>query len=269
MAFKKGWASVAKANKESAPKGEITKFPSGETRLIQFKSLEDVFPYFSYGVYSKTPSKKVNTFIPKNPATFNEDGYVESNLTSWDKASQYYYERAKEDEANSKALKDLAYKFSAKPRFLIAVYDVTIGQDIVLDLTKVQAGSVMDALFDYVDVDANGEPVEDGDHDFLDMVFKISKKGSGTGTTVTLSPIVNVNKGLTDAEKANLESEAAKTPIPETIFDGLLFELDDEDMLRGLVTAEFDLSIIGEVAPPPKVEEENEESAEENPEEEF
>lgn len=265
MAFKKGWATVAKANKEAAPKGEITKFPSGETKLVKFKSLDDVFPYFAYGVY-----KKVNTFVPKNPATFNEDGFVESNHTSWDKAAQYYYDRAKDDEANEKALKDLAYKFVAKPRFLIAVYDVETGEDIVVDLTKVQAGAVLDSLIDYVDVDNDGNIVEGGDHDFEDMVFKLSKKGKSTKTTVTLSPVVNLKKGLSDAELANLETEAAKTPIPETIFDGLLFELDAEDMLRGLVAAEFDLANIGEVAPPPKEDVEGESEEEESePENEF
>ena len=267
MAFKKGWAAVSQATTEESQRGgDFTSFKSGDTKVVKFKSLDDVAGYNAYGVF-----QQVNTFVPENPAVFNERGFVEKNPTSWDKAAQHYYDRAKKDETNEKELKKLGYKYAAKQRFMIAVFDVQTGEDIVIDLTKPQAGSVMDSLMDYAETDEDGNVIEGADHDFNDMVFKLSKKGSGTNTVVTLSPIVNLAKGLTKEEKENFESDAAKQPIPDDIFDDLLFTLDDDDMLRGLAKCGFDLSIIGEVAPPPKDELGNTapEESTENPEDDF
>lgn len=256
MAFKKGWAAVSEATSDApvTEKSDFTSFPAGDTKVVKFKSLDDVAGYFSYSIY-----QVVNTFVPENPATFNDRGFVESNLTSWDKASKHFYDRAKNDKANEKALKNLGYRYGARQRFMVAVFDLseenedgTFGKDIVIDLTKKQAGSVMDSLMDYVDVDDSGAPIEGADHDFLGMAFKLKKSGSGTDTVVSLSPIVNLAKGLSKDEKSALDSELASTPIPDDIFEDLLFTLDNDDMLRGLVKAEFQLSLIGEVAPPPK-----------------
>lgn len=231
--FTKGWAAVSKVANGGSGSG-FKQLKSGDTLLVKFKDAEnDVQVYFAYSVFGK-----VNTFVPKNPAERNDAGFPVKNLTSWDRAAKYYYDMAKEqDDDTAKKTKNEAYKYVGKPRVMVAVYDITKGEDIVVDLTMKQAEAVMGALADY-------EPEE-----IEEMVFKMSKKGSDTNTTVVLSPVINIDRTLDADQKANLNDEKASTPIPDDIFEGKLVEKDEDEMLKDLFIAGFNLANIGETLP--------------------
>lgn len=226
------------SNKE---KVEFTRL--GEEPIkVRVKGPFDLMRYFAYGVH-----KQVNTFIAKNPPTYNKDGFASGNLTPWDKASDYYYKLAqKEPDKSAKRLElsALGYRFRAKPRYIMGFYDLESGKDIIVDFTKNQAMAVYSTIREYVELDKQGNVIDGGEHEIYDMAFKLSKKGSGTNTTGSLAPIINLSKGLTAEEQANLEASAGQ-PFDTTMFDGVLYEMDEEEMTKSLVKADFDISILG------------------------
>ncbi|NMW10816.1 hypothetical protein [Bacillus velezensis] len=225
------------SNKEKA---EFTRLGE-EPVKVRVKGPFDLMRYFAYGVH-----KQVNTFIAKNPPTYNKDGFASGNLTPWDKASDYYYKLAQKEQDGSKKdeLSRLGYKFRAKPRYIMGFYDLESGKDIIVDFTKNQAMAVYSAIREYVELDKEGKVIEGGEHEIYDMAFKLSKKGSGTNTTGSLAPIINLSKGLTAEEQANLEASAGQ-PFDTSMFEGLLYEMDEEEMVKSLVKADFDISLLG------------------------
>ncbi|KJR67820.1 hypothetical protein [Bacillus velezensis] len=221
-------------------KAEFTRL--GEEPIkVRVKGPFDLMRYFAYGVH-----KQVNTFIAKNPPTYNKDGFASGDLTPWDKASDYYYKLAQKEQDGSKKdeLSRLGYKFRAKPRYIMGFYDLESGKDIIVDFTKNQAMAVYSTIREYVELDKQGNVVEGGEHEIYDMAFKLSKKGSGTNTTGSLAPIINLSKGLAAEEQGNLEASAGQ-PFDTSMFDGVLYEMDEEEMIKSLVKADFDISILG------------------------
>ena len=98
------------------------------------------------------------------------------------------------------------------------------------------------------------------------MTFKLTKKGEGTGTTVSLTPYINVDtvmklkaagiavdEDLLENERENFEKAPAEFDMK--LFEGILFEADDDQMIENLVKAGFDVSLIG-LSVPTKTDEE-------------
>jgi hypothetical protein len=233
--FKKGAAALNALTSQSSgnsPTSEFTKFKSGTTLKVKVKGTEDIMQYFGYGVY-----KKVNTFVAKNPSVRNERGYVVENPTPWDRASQYYYDLAKEAEAKGapesevKELRQEGYKYAGKERYAMGFFDLTTGKDIVVDLTKNQALAVYEIIVKY--------------EKKLDKIaFELSKTGARNEAKVTLTPIIDMDEDLTDEERKNFESAIGK-PFNHALFDGLLYEADEKEQIENLVAAGFDISLIG------------------------
>jgi hypothetical protein len=242
--FKKGAAALNALTSQSSgnsPTSEFTKFKSGTTLKVKVKGTEDIMQYYGYGVF-----KKVNTFVAKNPSVRDEKGYVVDNLTPWDKASQYYYNQAKEllkgieDEDEIKAIKESAkykaltsegYKYAGKERYAMGFFDLTTGKDIVVDLTKNQALAVYEIIVKY--------------EKKLDKIaFELSKTGARNEAKVTLTPIIDMDEDLTDEERKNFEA-AVGQPFNHALFDGLLYEADEKEQIENLVAAGFDISLIG------------------------
>ncbi|MDQ8094210.1 hypothetical protein [Bacillus amyloliquefaciens] len=242
MSFKKGVAalgSLNSSNEGGSKKSEIKSFKSGDTLKVRVNGPFDLMEYYAYGIFGK-----VNTFVPKNPAERNEKGFITSGETCWDRASQYYYDLAKTDKANEQDLKNLGYQFRGKQRYLMGFTDLETGEQIVVDLTKPQTLGVYETILEYSEKDKDGNAVDGGEHEFHDMAFKLAKKGSGTATSVTLTPIINIAKGLSDEEKANFEASSGKE-FDTSMFDGVLYEMDEEEMSKSLVKADFDISLLG------------------------
>jgi hypothetical protein len=231
---KKGASALGSLNSSggSGQSAEITSLKSGTTLKIRVKGTEDLAQYYGYGVF-----KKVYTFVPKNPAERNGRGFVTANPTPWDQAAQYYVDLAKqaEDDGDSKKAEELkaeARKYRGKERYLMGFANLETGEDIIVDLTKPQALAVYETIMEYE---------EDGQ--YAEMAFKLSKKGESTSTTVTLTPIVNMAKGLTDDETKHFEATADK-PFDHTLFDSVLYEADEAEQIENLVKAGFDVSLI-------------------------
>jgi hypothetical protein len=243
MSYKKGAAALGALTQQNGGgnKSEITSFKSGTTLKVRVKGTEDLLQYYNYGVY-----KKVNSFVPKNPATRNEKGFIIGNPTPWDQASQYYFDLAKKtsNDTESEKLKVEGRKYKASEKFLMGFYDLEQGKDIVVDLTKAQALAVYEIILEYSEVDEDGKPIPDGDHLFKTMAFKLSKKGESTGTTVSLTPIISVEKGLSESERENFK-KSADQQFNQELFDGVLYEADEKQQIENLVAAGFDITLIG------------------------
>lgn len=245
--FKFGMEAIEESNGaggNGGPKSDFAKLPSGTSLKVKLTGLDNVMRYYGYGVF-----KRVNTFIAANPSVRNDKGFVESNHTPWDKAAQYYYDKAsellkgvdKDDKDAVKAIKDTkpykdlaseGYKYSGKKRYAIGFIDLETGKEIVLDFTGKQFDDVLKpALVKY-------SPKKD------ERAFEIEKTGSGTNTKIMLTPVLDMDDDLTDKEKASFDKAKGKE-FNKANFEGLLFEADEKTQTENLVAAGFDITLIG------------------------
>ncbi|MGG4453177.1 hypothetical protein [Brevibacillus porteri] len=229
---KKGSEAVAAATAEKDTKGSaIVSFNGGTTLKVRVKSVEDTAEYYGYGIYNK-----VNTFVPKQPAERNAKGFITTNPTVWDQAANYYYGLAKEtkergDEKAAEELSKKGYLYKGKPRYLIGLGSLETGENIVVDLTAKQGKTVIAAMQKYAKK--------------LDKVaFELSKTGSSTDTVVTLTPILDMDEDLTDAECVNF-AKCGEKPFDFALFDDCLYLADETEQIKNLVVAGFDIGILG------------------------
>lgn len=220
-------ATAEKDGKESA----LVAFPSGTTLKVRVKSAEDSAEYYGYSIF-----KKVNTFVPKEPAQRNAKGFITGNPTVWDRAAEYYYGMAKQareagDEAAAKEYSDAAYLFKGKPRYLMGFGSLETGEDIVVDLSAKQAKTIIAAIQKYAKK--------------LDKIaFELSKSGSSTDTTVTLTPILDMDEDLTEQERANFV-KCGEKPFDFAVFEDCLYIADETEQIKNLVVAGFDIGLLG------------------------
>lgn len=232
MFTKRGAAAVESAQAEKEPKSSvIAPFSSGTTLKVRVKSKEDSVEYYAYSVFGK-----VNTFVPKDPAERNAKGYISANPTVWDRAAELIYADAKKakdsgDEASSEKIRNQAYLLKGKPKYLIGLGSLETGEDIVVDLTPKQAAGVFAAIQKY-------------EKKLDKLAFELSKTGSSTNTVVTLSPILDMDEDLTDAERANF-AKAGENAFDFELFEGCLYVADDAEQTKNLVIAGFDIGRLG------------------------
>lgn len=212
-------------------RNEFNSFSSGTTYKVKVLGTADLMMYYGYSVF-----KKVNTFVAKNPSKKTKNGYPIDNLTPWDKAYLYHKELSKDfsDKHGQEA-----GKYRPKQRFAFGFYDLTSGELIVVDLTKNQGQAIYKTIKKY-------------EKKLDKMAFELSKDGQSTSTTVSLSPIIDLDEDLTDKEKANFEK--APKEFDKARFDGILFEYDEDEMVQKLIEAGFDVSLIGLEKPEAKAE---------------
>ncbi|RAU96802.1 hypothetical protein [Paenibacillus sp. YN15] len=232
--FTKVGAAAAAANNDEggAKESPIVSFKSGSTYKVGVKSINDVAEYYGYGMYGK-----VNTFVPKNPPERNAKGYVQKNPSVWDKAADLLYkdaDAAKDSGAGEddvKAITSEAYLYRGKKRYLRAFFDLTSGKDIVVDLSPRQEQTVKSTIEDNVD-------------DLDAIAFKLTKKGSGTNAVVSLSAIVKMERDLTEDERANF-AKIGEAPFDMDSFETCLYVADEEEQIKNLVIAGFDIARLG------------------------
>jgi hypothetical protein len=210
-------------NEEGGGSGaEFTSFKSGTTFKVKVLGTADLISFFSYGIF-----KKVNSFVAANPSKKSAKGYPVENLTPWDKAWKYHKDLSK-DFSDQHGME--AGKYRCKQRFAVGFFDLTSGEQIVVDVSKPQAQAIFTAIKKY-------------EKKLGKIAFELTKSGSGTSTTVSLNPLIDMDEDLTDAERANFDKAPAE--FDKKLFDGLLYELDDNAMVDALVQAGFDVSLIG------------------------
>lgn len=214
-----------------------TKLNSGMSYKVRlFKNYtQAVMKFRNYGIY-----KVINSFSAKNPSTKDSRGFAESNLTPWDKASQYYAEllfKAMDDKnaADEKKYKIEASKYREKERYAVAFGDLDTGLPVHFDISPKQWAGIRTVITKYK---ANLDT----------LAFEIAKSGSGTATVVSFMPIMTQFDPLTDKQQANFDKFNDFEFDAET-FKGFIYEVDEATQIQFLVQAGFDISLIGLEAP--------------------
>ena len=207
-------------------KAEFSKFSSGTTYHVKVLGVADLISFYSYGIY-----KQINSFVAKNPSKKTPNGYPVENLTPFDKAYLYHKNLSK-DFSDSHGQE--AAKYRAKQRFALGFFDLDSGEPIIIDLSKNQAQAVHGAIKKY-------------EKRLGRIAFELSKEGSGTATAVSLTPVLDMEEDLTDKQRANFDK--APESFDMSLFDGLLYEADDDEQIENLIKAGFDVSLIGLEAP--------------------
>ena len=208
---------------------EFAKFSSGTTYTVKVLGTADLISFYSYGIF-----KQVNSFVAKNPSKKSKNGYPIEDLTPWDKAWKYHADKS--EEFGDKHSQE-AYKYRARQRFAMGFIDLDTGEPIIVDLSKNQAQAVHGNIMKY--------------KERLDQfAFELAKTGQGTSTAVSLS-LIPILDDLTDEQRKNFEN--APEEFDMTLFDGILYEMDDDEQIEKLIEAGFDVSLIG-LEPPKKKE---------------
>ncbi len=201
---------------------EFASFKSGTTYTVKVLGTSDLIQFFSYGIF-----KKVNSFVAKNPSKKSAKGYPVENLTPWDKAWKYHKDLS--EDFNDKHGQEVG-KYRVKQRFAFGFIDLDSGEPIIVDVSKNQGQAIYAAVKKY-------------EKKLDKLAFELSKQGESTSTTVSLTPIIDMDEDLTDEQRKNFDN--APKEFDMSLFDGLLYEADEAEQIELLKQAGFDVSLIG------------------------
>lgn len=199
---------------------EFTSLKSGSKYIVRVIDKAAVQMAYSYGIF-----KQINSFVAKEPSTKSQKGYPTANLTPWDKAWKYHKDLSSDfnDEHGQEA-----GKYRAKLRFAMAFFDLDQGEYIIVDVSKKQAQAI-------------AAVIAKNEKKLGNKAFELEKVGSGTSTSVMLSPMDLDD--LTDKQRANFDKAPAE--FDHTIFDGIWYEQDEAQQVALLRQAGFDVTKIG------------------------
>src|SRR5690625_3072308 len=234
--FQAGADALNVLNQEDGGGGnnqEFAKFSSGTSYTVKALGTADLISFYSYGIF-----KVVNSFVAKNPSKKSAKGFPVENVTPWDKTWKYHADKSKEfgDKHSQEA-----YKYRPKQRFALGFIDLDTGEPSIVDLSRNQAQAVHGAI-------KRSEKRLDR------MAFELEKSGTGKSTVVSLTPIFE--EDLDEKQAKNFEKAPAEFDM--TLFDGLLYEADEDEQIKNLIKAGFDISLIGLEVPENSEEEEEE-----------
>lgn len=203
---------------------EFSSFKVGSKYVVKVIGEKDLYAFYNYGIYKKGGGG-VPSFVAKNPSKKTDKGFPVENLTSWDKAFLYHHEKSKEfgDKESQEA-----YKYKPKLRYALGFFDLDSGERIVIDVSKDQAKTLRKPLLKQAQKGKLGK-----------VAFELEKEEGGT---VSLTPIVDLDD-LTDKQRENFDKAPEEFKIED--FYNVSFEADEDEMLRRLVQAGFDVTLIG------------------------
>src|SRR6185312_6532247 len=182
----------------------------------------DLISFFSFGIY-----KQLNSFVAKEPSKKPANGFPVADFTPFDLAWKYHRDQSQEwTDAHGQE----ASKYRAKQRFAMGFFDLTSGEPIIIDVSKAQAQAIHGVIKKY-------------EKRLGKLAFELSKTGQSTQTTVSLAPVLDFDEDLTDAQRANFDKAPAEFDM--SLFDGLLFEVDNATQIGYLTQVGFDVSLIG------------------------
>lgn len=217
------------SNTEETSSGSFAKFSSGTSYKVRVVGVEDVASFQNYGIF-----KEVNSFVAKNPATVNERGFAVDNLTVWDKASKFLYDKAAKatTEAQAEELRKEAGKYRAKTRAIMAFIDLDTNLPIFVDVSQAQFKVI------YGVITKNAKKLDK-------KAFELEKSGSGTSTTVSLTMLdLDDEDDITEKQRENFKSWDGKSIDPSG-FEGLNYEADEAQQIAFLRQGKFDPALIG------------------------
>ncbi len=218
---KKGRAAAESAMSEGGNKAfeSLVSFKSGTTYIVRVPSVNDFVEYFSHGVfkvfYSSTCTKTVG----------KEDLYCKAATLLYEDANKA---KSGGDEELAKEIRQQAYQLKAKPRYLFGFFNVEDGEPILIDVSKKQAQALITAIDKY-ETRINSMP------------FEISKTGTGTGTTVSLFPML---ESLRDKQQKNFD-ETIDRVFPEDLYSKVLYAKEESKQVEDLVAFGFDVNRLG------------------------
>jgi len=217
---------VLNQSDEGGNSQEFAKFSSGTSYTVKVLGTADLISFFSYGIY-----RQVNSFVAENPSKKSRRGFPIENLTPFDKAWKYHADKSKEfgDKHSQEA-----YKYRARQRFAMGFIDLDSGEPIIVDLSKNQAQAIHGVI-------KRSEKRLDR------MAFELRKDGQGTSTTVSLTPLFV--EDLDEKQAKNFDE--APEEFDMALFDGILYEMDEEEQIEKLIEVGFDVNLIG-LEPPKK-----------------
>lgn len=225
--YTSGLAALEALNRKSDDGGKFASFKSGTAYRVRVLGTADLMVFRSYGIFNE-----INSFVADKPSVYNAKGYPVSDLTVWDKASEYYSKLAFEaegDKARQDELRQEARKYRGKERFAMGFVNLETGEPIILDLSKKQTAAVHAAILK-------------NESKLHKKAFEIEKTGTGQATAVLFSPLDLDD--LTAAELANFEKHEG-AEFNHTLFENILYEADEAEQVELLVKAGFDPKLIG------------------------
>lgn len=211
---------------------EFSSFKTGTSYVVKVLGTADLSQFFNYGIFGK-----INSFVAENPSTKSKKGYPVDNLTPWDKAWKYH--KDKSDKFDDKHGQE-ASKYKPRQRFAMGFIDLDTGEPIVVDVSKNQAQAI------HASIKKNEKKLGK-------KAFELSKEGSGKNTVVSLMP--EDLEDLTDEQRKNFDN--APKEFDASLFEGLSYEADENDMLKSLTQAGFDVTKIGYEVPKDDDEDDN------------
>ncbi len=202
---------------------KFTSFKTGTTYIVKVLGTTDLMSYDSYGIF-----KKVDTFAAENPSKKSKAGYPIENLTPWDKAWKYHVDKSEkfQDEHSVEAR-----KYRPKQRFVMGFFDLDSGEQIAIDVSKKQAQALHGSIM------KNEKRLDT-------FAFELSKEGEDTSTIVSLTPMLD---DMTKEQQKNFDN--APSEFNQSKFEGILYEMNEDEQIEKLIEAGFDISLIGLVAP--------------------
>lgn len=210
-------------DEQQAQGNEFTSLKSGDTKKVKILNFGDFIGVHSYSIF-----KVVNTFVPEKLAKLSNNGYPVENLSVFDKAWKFHKDKSEEfgDHHSTEAS-----KYRLKPRFAFGFYDLDTKEMIVIDFSKTQAQGLIKVINKQNEQGRLGK-----------RAFELEKSGTGTSTTVSLTP--EPLDDLTD-EQAKAFEEAPEE-FDKALFEGLYYVMDEEQQKESLKLAGFNLADIGE-----------------------
>lgn len=211
--------NALKSGGDNNSNNEFSSFKSGTKYIVKVLGTADLMQFDSYGIF-----KVLNSFVAKNPSKKSANGYPVDDYTPFDLAWKYHKDLSEErtDEHSQEA-----GKYRAKQRFAMGFFDLDSGEEIVIDVSKKQAQALHGAIM------KNEKRIDT-------FAFELAKEGSGTDTVVSLMPMLD---DLTGEQQNNFDE--APEGFDTARFDGILFEMDDDEQIEKLVELGFDVSLIG------------------------
>ena len=225
--YSSGQAALEALNRKSDDGGKFASFKSGTSYRVRVLGTADLMVFRAYGIFNE-----INSFVAEKPSVYNAKGYPVSDLTAWDKASEYYSKLAFDAEGNKARQDELrqeARKFRGKERFAMGFLNLETGEPIIIDLSKKQAAAIHAAILK-------------NESKLHKKAFEIEKTGTGQATAVLFSPLDLDD--LTATELANFEKAEGAT-FNHALFESVLYEADEAEQIELLVKAGFDPALIG------------------------
>jgi len=225
---------AAKEHDEGGGSAKLFKLRKGEAVLVRLASDEDYAMYYAHSDHNR-----FYTTPCKNKAGVGEDLYCKAA----DMAYKDYFREVKrlkeekgmsEKDAKKEAeeLHRIAYRLKAKPRYLMAFIALDTGEPLYIDVTKKQGDNVISAIDKYAKRKDK-------------IAFELEKTGESTSTTVTLSPVLDMEEDLTEKQMENFEATKGKTIDPDSFGTILSFRDEDGEIKDMKSFEDFDLERLG------------------------